>query len=271
MNEPKSVIKALGEALDSGRGAALVTVISAEGSTPREAGAKMLVFEDGSIEGTVGGGALEALVIERASACLKKGAGGKFVFSLKPGGNTGMICMGGAEVFIDVYKSPLRILILGAGHVGLRIARAAALAGYPYLVADDRPELVSRERFPEAAGIILAKPHLAVKKAGVDGKTYIVIVTRGHALDRECLEAAMRTKAPYIGMIGSAGKVGEVFRLAGRKKLYPLRDPRVYSPIGLRLGGKTPGEIAVSVLAQIIKLHYGKDGGDMRIRGRGGL
>ena len=271
----------LGEAIDGGKSAAFVTVIDVDGSTPREAGAKMLVFENGSIEGTVGGGALEALAIKQAVACIKKGAGGKFIFDLKPKGNarasvvskaygpqatnTGMICMGRVEIFIDVYKNPFKILILGAGHVGMKIAEAADMAGYPYIVADDRPEFANKERFPHASAIILEKPHKAVARAGVDKNTYAVIVTRGHALDRECLEEVMRTKAPYIGMIGSADKVRETFRLAGMKKLYPMKDKRVYSPIGLSLGGKTPGEIAVSVMAQIIMLHYKKDGRHMRV------
>jgi xanthine dehydrogenase accessory factor len=240
-------------------------VISVDGSTPREAGAKMLVFENAATEGTVGGGALEALAIKQAVACIKKGQGGKFIFNLKPDGNTGMICMGRVELFIDVYKNPLKIFILGAGHVGVKIARAADLAGYPCVVADDRPEFANKERFPGASDIILAEPHEAVVRAGVDENTYVVIVTRGHALDRECLEAAMKTKAPYIGMIGSAAKVRETFRLVGKKKLYPLKDARVYSPIGLDLGGKTPGEISVSVLAQIIMVHYKKDGTPMRV------
>ena len=265
MKESRNLIKMLGEAIDGGKSAALVTIISVDGSTPREAGAKMLVFGNGSIEGTVGGGALEALVIKQAAVCIKKSAGGKFVFDLKPKGNTGMICMGSVEIFIDVYKNPLKILILGAGHVGMKIAEAADVAGYPCLVADDRPEFANKERFPRASGIILEKPHKAVARAGVDEDTYVVIVTRGHALDRECLEAVMRTKAPYIGMIGSADKVREIFRLTGKKKLYPFKDPRVYSPIGLNLGGKTPGEIAVSVLAEIIQLHYRRDGAHMRV------
>lgn len=268
MKETRSLIKMLGEAIDSGKSAAFVTVISVDGSTPREAGAKMLVFENGSIEGTVGGGALEALAIKQSVACLKKGLGGKFVFDLKPKGNTGMICMGRVELFIDVYKNPLKILVLGAGHVGMKIAEAASLAGYPCVVADDRPEFADKERFPDASAVILERPHAAVARAGVDENTYAVIVTRGHALDRECLEALMRTKAPYIGMIGSADKVREIFRLAGKKKLYPLKDKRVYSPIGLDLGGKTPGEIAVSVLAEIIKLHYKRNGAHMRVTER---
>jgi len=283
MKESRNLIKMLGEAMDSGKSAAFVTVISADGSTPREAGAKMLVFENGSIAGTVGGGALEALVIKQAAACVKKGLGGKFVFDLKPKSgaragavskasgrqttNTGMICMGRVEIFIDVYKNPLKILVLGAGHVGMKIAEAADLAGYPCVVADDRPEFANTERFPNASAIILERPHEAVLRAGVDENTYVVIVTRGHALDRECLEEVMRTKACYIGMIGSADKVREIFRLAGKQKLYPLEDKRVYSPLGLNLGGKTPGEIAVSVLAEIIKLHYKRDGKHMRVVG----
>jgi xanthine dehydrogenase accessory factor len=254
----------LSEAIDSGRGAAFVTVISVGGSTPREAGARMLVYSDGSIEGTVGGGSIEALAIKRAVECIKKGEGGKFVFDLKPKGNTGMICMGKMELFIDVYKNPFKVLILGGGHVGVKIAEACRLAGYPYVVADDRKEFANAERFPGAMAILNEAPHKAVAAAGVDAETYAVIVTRGHALDRECLEALMRTGAPYIGMIGSKDKVGEIFRLLGRKKLYPLKDPRVHSPVGLNLGGKAPGEIAVSVLAEIIMVHYKRDGAQMR-------
>ena len=122
MKGTANLIKILGEAIDGGKNAAFVTVISADGSTPRETGAKMLVFESGSIEGTVGGGALEALAIKQAVDCIKKGASGKFVFDLKPKGNTGMICMGRVEIFIDVYKNPLKLLILGAGHVGIGAA-----------------------------------------------------------------------------------------------------------------------------------------------------
>jgi xanthine dehydrogenase accessory factor len=264
MKESKNLIKMLSEAIDSGRGAAFVTVISVAGSTPREAGAKMLVYADGSIEGTVGGGAVESLVIKKAVECVAKGEGGKFVFGLKPGGNTGMICMGDMEVFIDVYKNPFRVLILGGGHVGVKIAEACRLAGYPYLVADDRKEFANPERFPEALAIINEKPHEAVAAAGADADTYAVIVTRGHALDKECLEALLRTKAPYIGMIGSADKVMAIFKSLGSKNLYPLKDGRVHSPIGLNLGGKTPGEIAVSVLAEIMKVHYKRDGLHMR-------
>jgi len=157
------------------------------------------------------------------------------------------------------------VLILGGGHVGVKVAEACRMAGYPYMVADDRAEFANPERFPGAMKIINEFPHKAVAAAGVDKDTYVVIMTRGHALDKECLEAAMRTKAAYIGMIGSAPKVREIFRQLGKRKLYPLKDRRVHSPIGLNLGGKTPGEIAVSVMAEIIKLHYKRDAAHMRV------
>jgi len=265
MNEAGNVIKELSKALDEGRAAAFVTVISADGSTPREAGAKMLVFEDGSIRGTVGGGTLEALSIKQALDCLKKGEGGKFSFDLKPKGNTGMICMGRVEIFVDIYKDAVKLLIIGAGHVGIKIAEAARLAGYSYAVADDRAEFANADRFPGATKIITERPDKAVREAGVDKNTYVVIVTRGHALDRESLDEAIKTPAAYIGMIGSAKKVKEVYRLLGEKKVFPARDKRVYAPIGLNLGGKTPGEIAVSVLAEIIKVRYCRDAANMRV------
>ncbi|MBU2572662.1 MAG: XdhC/CoxI family protein [Elusimicrobia bacterium] len=265
MREAENVIKELSKAIDEGRAAAFVTVISADGSTPRETGAKMLVFEDGSISGTVGGGMLEALSMKQSLDCLKKGEGGKFVFDLTPKGNTGMICMGRVEIFVDVYKDAVKLLIIGAGHVGMKIAEAARLAGYPYAVVDDRAEFANAERFPCASRIIMERPDKAVRAAGVDKDTYVVIVTRGHALDRESLEEAMKTPAAYIGMIGSAQKVKEVFRIMGGKKIFPAKDRRVHAPIGLNLGGKTPGEIAVSVMAEIIKVRYSRDAAHMRV------
>lgn len=268
MKEHKNIVKLLSEAIDGGRSAAFITVISVGGSTPREVGAKMLVYGDGSIEGTIGGGSIEALTIRQALECLKKGAGGKFAFELKPGGNTGMICMGKMEVYVDVYKNPLKVFILGGGHVGLKIAEACRLAGYPYAVADDRKEFANEERFPGALAVINELPEKAVALAGVDKDTYAVIVTRGHALDRECLAAVMRTPAAYIGMIGSGEKVREIFRLLGKRKLFPLRDPRVHSPVGLNLGGKTPGEISISVLAEIMKTHYKRDAAPMKVSGK---
>jgi len=265
MQEAENVFKLMAEAMSQGRAAALVTVISAAGSTPRECGAGMIVYEDGSIAGTVGGGVLEKLAIDAAKKALQEGTSRKAVFNLTPQG-IGMECMGRVELFIDVHVTELKLLIVGAGHVGQKVAEAAALAGIPYTVADDRAEFANQERFPHASRILVERPDRAVKLAEVDKKTCVVIVTRGHALDKECLAAAMKTPAPYIGMIGSAHKVPLAFQALHRKGLHPEKDPRVFSPIGLNCGGKSPGAIAVSVLAEILAVHHGRDGRHMRIR-----
>ena len=257
-------IKLFHEAMESGRSAALATIVSAQGSTPRETGAKMVVYEDGSIGGTVGGGKLEAACIREALAALKKGESRKISLDLTKAG-LGMACMGRVEVFIDVHAVELKLLILGAGHVGIKIAEAARLAGVPYAVADDREDFANKLNFPSASAILALQPHAAVRRAGVDEKTRIVIVTRGHSLDQECLEAALKTRAPYIGMIGSRSKVAILFKNLNKKGLHPEKDPRVYSPVGLDIGGKTPGAIAISVLAEILKLHNGRPGTHMAL------
>ena len=270
--EKKNIIRLLANAIDAGIPAAFCTVIAAGGSTPRETGAKMLVYSDGKTEGTVGGGAVEAMVIKQAVQCIAENKPGKYDFSLHADGNTGMICNGDLQVFIDVYKKPFKVLILGAGHVGLKIGQACELAGYPYIVADDREDMANRERYPGAMKILNVQPDKAVAEAGVDKETYVVIVTRGHSLDNECLVEALKTNAPYIGMIGSRSKVNAIFhRMAEKAKAEggnapdPLSDKRVYSPIGLDLGGKTPGEIAISVIAEITKLFNNKTGKHLRI------
>lgn len=267
VNEQKNLIKLLSEAIEAGKPAAFVTVISVDGSTPREAGAKMLVYADGGIDGTVGGGTVEALVIKQAVECINERKSGKYSFNLSPQGNTAMMCMGNMDVYIDVYKTPFKVLILGAGHVGLKIAEACHLAGYSYIVADERKEFADKSRFPNARMIINEYPDKAIEHAEVDKNTYIVIVTRGHVLDNQCLVEAMKTKAAYIGMIGSRSKVKAIFQKMAEAKdgPNPLADKRVYSPIGLNLGGKTPGEIAISVVAQITSLYYGRDAKHLRI------
>lgn len=257
-----NIIKLLSEAISAGKNAAFVTVISSGGSTPRDAGSKMLVYENGSIAGTIGGGKIEAMAIKTAVECIKKGEGGKFIFDLTPRG-IGMACMGKMEVFIDVYKSPLKVFICGAGHVAKQLGRVLAVAGLPYTVADDRGEFANRENFPDAFEIIRQYPHKAFKKAKIDSDTYIVIMTRGHMLDAECLVEAVKTRAAYIGMIGSASKVRTVISQLKQKGV--KIDKRVYSPIGLDLGGKTPGEIAVSVAAEILKLRYARSGLHMSV------
>ncbi len=258
MSEGQRLFGVLDEAIASGRDVVLVTLIASSGSTPNDAGAQMLVFGDGSIVGTVGGGKVEAQCVEQALATLKTGGTARKSFDLTP--RSGMECGGSAEAFFQAFKSRARLLLLGAGHVAQALGRAAELAGLPYVVADDRSEFANRERFPRAVEILVERPDRATRADTADPTTYVVIVTREHVLDQECLEAALRTEAAYIGMIGSRRKVSVLFQRLSEKGLHPESDPRVYAPIGLDLGGKSPGEIAVSVIAEILQVMNERSG-----------
>jgi xanthine dehydrogenase accessory factor len=259
-----NLMRRLSGHLDAGTAVALVTVVSTDGSVPREVGAKMLVFEDGSIEGTVGGGALEAEAIRAAVDALKAGASRKAAFTLEPK-KLGMYCAGQVEVFIDVFQRSLRLVILGGGHVAERLGKVAAGAGIPYVVADDRPQFANEKRFPDAAQVVVGRPQDLVKDLVKHPEDYVAIVTRCHAFDIECLAEALKTGAPYIGLIGSRAKIRQVFAILNKRGVHPEKDGRVYSPIGLDLGDKTPGTIAVSIVSEILKLKNAASGNHMRL------
>ena len=252
-------MRALSEALVAGRSAALATVTGSTGSAPRELGAKMVVFGDGSLFGTIGGGRLEAQVIADARACLDAGKPARKSYDLEPR-SLGMYCGGSVEVFIDVFADAMRLIILGGGHVGEKTAALAAFLGVAHWLVDDRPEYASRARFPQAREVIVGQPHEALQRLGVDERTAIAIVTRCHGFDLRCLSAALKTPAFYIGMIGSRTKVERLFGLCERRGLSPADDPRVSAPIGLDLGGRRPEQIALSILAEVTQRRHGATG-----------
>ena len=263
MIDTESIYRTIVESLQAGREVALATIIETSGSTPNDAGSRMLVFPDGSIVGTVGGGKLEALCIQEALATLSLGRSKKATFELTPSG-IGMACSGRAEVFIEVFSARLKIFIMGAGHVAKKIGELASCVGIPYSVADDRMEFASRERFPHAATVYAEKPVAAMEKEGINERTYIIIATRGHEMDAECLKYALKTKAAYIGMVGSRNKIPAIYKRLKRNGLHPEQDLRVFSPIGLDLGGKDPGAVALSIIAEVMKLHHERTGCHLR-------
>ncbi|TMA17701.1 MAG: hypothetical protein E6J84_07205 [Deltaproteobacteria bacterium] len=231
----------------------------------------MIVAADGAIVGTVGGGPLEAVVIQEAVQLLKQeGASCQRRFALTTAGDAaeplppsgpipdelGMKCGGEVTVFLDVVRPGPRLVLYGAGHVGERVANIAAEIGLATTVVDDREKFATRDRFPRASEVRcadLAQDPLGGVAPGASD--FIVILTRCHALDEGVLEAALRTPARYIGLIGSRRKVALILRsIAKRLGRDPRDDPRLHAPIGLRLGDKTPGEIAISILAEILLL-----------------
>lgn len=254
MTHPQLIAR-LHERLREGLPTALVTVTAAQGSAPREAGAKMLVLPEGSIEGTIGGGRLEAEVIRSAQAALAEGRSRAVSFELEPK-TLGMYCGGKVDLFIDVYVAALKLVILGGGHVGKSVAEFSRFLGFPHSVIDDRPEFSRPEDYPQARAVLTAQPDAALKNVGIDPNTAVVIVTRCHGFDLRCLVAALQTSAFYVGMIGSRTKTERLLALCRRRGLDPDED-RVHAPIGLDLGGRRPEEIALSIFAEVLAVRHG--------------
>ncbi len=238
--------------IGAGQEAAVATVVAASGSSPREAGAKMLVRPDGSILGTVGGGNIEKEVIQQALAVMRQGKARKIEYRLKPGDELGMICGGDMEVFIEPIITAPRLYIFGAGHIAVPLAQMAALVGFNITVIDDREGFATAERFPASGKNITGSFASAFGDLVIDQSAFVVIVTHGHKGDEDVLAAALKTPAGYIGMIGSKEKNNAVYsHLLARG--YTQQDlERVHAPIGVRIKAQTPAEIAVSILAELI-------------------
>lgn len=239
-----------------GQSGALATVVGAEGSTPRETGAKMLVRKDGTIFGTIGGGGVEGRVIEEALAVIREEKPRLFHYDLtgSEAAGAGMICGGALDVYIDPIVPVPAVFIFGGGHISLSVSKISAMAGFQVTVIDDRPEFANAERFPEAAQVIAEKFSAVFPRLPVTRSSYMVIVTRGHADDQQVLEWALTTEAGYIGMIGSKRKIGTLYRNLEEKGVAPERLLCVHAPIGLDIGAQTPEEIAVSIVAQMIRV-----------------
>jgi xanthine dehydrogenase accessory factor len=238
-----------------GKRGVLATIVRAEGSTPREVGAKMLVYEDGSILETIGGGSVEAAVIKEALATLAAGEPRTVHHDLTgPGASdVGMICGGTLDVYLEPILAGAKVFLFGAGHVSLPVARLAKMAGFRVAVVDDRAQFANRERFPEAEEVVAGEFSSALTKLKTDRESYLVILTRGHAYDQQVLEWALGTDARYIGMIGSRKKVQTVYQNLKDKGVAAEKLEAVRAPIGLDIGALTPEEIAVSIVAELIR------------------
>lgn len=260
---PDELVSSLSRRLSCGGAAALVTVVGSSGSAPRELGAKMLVFPDGSIQGTIGGGRLEAEAIKDAVSALALGESRAASYELEPRA-LGMYCGGKVDVFIDVYADKLKLVVLGGGHVGEKTAALAAFLGVPHWVVDDREEYASRSRFPHAREVLAMPTDQALKRLSVDENTAVAIVTRCHGFDLRCLVASLGTRAFYIGLIGSREKTRRLFDLCARRDLTPETDARVHAPIGLDLGGRSPEAIALSIMSEVYMRRHNKTGKPLR-------
>jgi xanthine dehydrogenase accessory factor len=237
-----------------GRRGAVATIVNARGSIPSFQSAKMLIRDDGSIAGTIGGGCVEAEVWQAAREVIATEKPRTLSFDLNqdPKYDTGLVCGGTLEIFIEpVLPVPL-LYIFGAGHVAMELFKAARNAGFECIVIDDREAYANAERFPGAQQIIAKDFDDALKELTSTESSYIVIATRGHRDDMRVLRWAVQTPARYVGMVGSKRKAITVFRELTREGLKSDLFDRVHSPVGLDIGAVTPAEIAVSIVAEMI-------------------
>jgi len=240
----------------AGRKCALATIVNSQGSIPSFDCAKMLVRDDGSIVGTIGGGGAEFEVIQAAREVIEteKPAMVSFNLNKRPGIDAGMVCGGSLDIYVEPIVVAPHVYIFGAGHVGLSTYRAARLAGFEVSIVDERPEFANRERFPEAAEIVVADYEAAAARLKPSANAYILIFTPGHQTDMRVLRWAVTTPARYVGMMGSKRKVTGIFHELQKEGIPAERFERVHAPIGLDIGAQPPEEIAISVVAEMIAI-----------------
>ncbi len=234
--------------------AALVTVVRTEGSTPRKAGAKMLVDSHGKTYGTVGGGTGEAKIVRKALACLRENRTEIVVYNMlednhKP---SAMICGGTMEFFIEPLSVAPTLFIFGGGHVGHALYLQARLLPLTCEIIEDRPEVLTQERFPEARKRHLGNPGKVAAELVTQPGDFVVIATRHHKFDLEVLRQLIDRPLRYLGMLASVRKKAELFQKLREEGVREELLKRVHTPVGLAIGAETPEEIAVSILAEII-------------------
>lgn len=247
---------------NSGQKCALATIVQVRGSIPGFQSAKLLVREDGSMVGTIGGGCVEAEVWNAAREVMETGKPRNMSFSLGQDAayDNGLICGGQLEVFVECIAPQPAALIFGGGHISKSLAKVLDLAGFRVSVIDNREAFASKERFPEAAEVHAAEYEDVFPSLAVTESSYIVIVTRGHRDDMRVLRWAVNTQARYIAMIGSRRKTISVVKELEKEGIPRAAFDRVSAPMGLEIGAVSPEEIAISVTAEMIAMRRVPDG-----------
>jgi xanthine dehydrogenase accessory factor len=264
MNNPdenRRVLEALLEAQVHGEEVALATITRARGSVPRNSGAKMVVYADGRIVGTVGGGEMESLVMREAALALEDGRPRVVPYSLvDPARGDPGICGGEVEIYVEPYLPPPTLLVIGCGHVGRAVAELGNWMGYRVAVSDDRAELATPEQTPGADVYLPGSIDETLAQLKVNRHTYVVATTRNAKIDRQILPKLVATEAPYIGVIGSRRRWAATQQLLQEDGLTAGQLARFHSPIGLEINAETPAEIALSIMAEITMLRRGGTG-----------
>ena len=227
----------------------LVTVVKAEGRYAEALAKRVLVWPDKEPADTLSLGNLEAQVVTDARQALSDRRSQRFIYKEE----TDVV-----EIFVEVLRRPPTLIIVGAGHVALPLAQLGKMIDFEVVVLDDRPRFASAERFPMADQVLAQPFRETLRDWAIDSDTYIVLVTRGHSHDVECLLEIIDSPARYIGMIGSKRRITSVFKLLEKEQgIDPAKFDRVYAPIGLDIGAENPAEISISIMAEIVNVQRG--------------
>ena len=240
------------DAYDGGQPVGLATVVNAKEGGPAM-GAKLLLRVDGSVSGSLGNAGIDAQAIEIAKTVADVG------------GNESFSTADGTEVFVEGFTTPPTLVMVGGGHVGKATADLAHSLGYRVYLVDDRPEFSNEERFPYADKTIVATYDKWPDQLELNVNTFVVVATRGHRYDDMALESALRTRARYIGLLGSRRKTIMIYRRLIEQGVPLDRIKEVHAPVGLNIGALEPGELAVSIMSEIIMVRRGGDGGRMQM------
>src|SRR5213595_3097598 len=256
----REVFAAVADALERGEPAALVTIVATTGSTPQRVGAKMLVFGDGRIVGTIGGGCYENDAFGKAREAILSRAPKLVHYELDDdfAQESGLVCGGQMDVYIEPIEPSPELYIVGAGHVGFHLGRVAHEVGFRVHVVDDREKFANIERFPHAVEIVVEDIPTWIDRTSFPSHAYVVIVTRGHTNDLDALRALAPRDVRYLGLIGSRAKVARIYDALVADQMAPDLLKRVHAPIGLDIGAVTPQEIAISSARMLIAVKHGK-------------
>ncbi len=259
----QEVFAAVTDALERGEPVALVTIVAAHGSTPQRVGAKMLVYSDGRTVGTIGGGCYENDAFWKAREAITQRAPQLVHYELSDdfAQETGLICGGQMDVYIEPIEPASELYIIGAGHVGFHLGRLAHEVGFRVHVVDDREKFANADRFPYAVEVVAADIPGWIAAAELPPHACAVIVTRGHTNDLDALRALAPRALRYLGLIGSRAKVARIYEALAAEQVPLEQLTHVHAPVGLDIGAVTPQEIAVSILAELIAVKHGKISG----------
>jgi len=252
------------EAAEEKKAYALITLVKTEGTTPRGVGSKMMVFEDGSFEGTIGGGVLEKQVTADAVECLKSRDTVLREYENRAE-EDGSPCGGVITVFIESIQSVPQLVVCGAGHVGGALINLAATLGYHITAIDTRDTEMTAENTKNADKVVLVDDfYEGIKSLDIAPGAFYLVSTYGHAQDGEALAAVLEKDAAYIGMMGSSMKISSLFSKLRERGFDDDKIAFVHAPVGLDIGGETPQEIAFSIMAEMQMIRYGGTGNSMK-------